>query len=268
MIKNFLTSIYASAIVGCALIFGQGCGAAPEQDEASDIGQAEEPIVIGTGGYGVSTSSLQGRCAQPGVSGQVCFSWAPVGVTNYCFSGFNAADQANITSGIEAVDGQTGLAFNNVGTFPCDMSIQQGAVANGTTNCGGSRCIEGLVKISFTGTHTALTSPAGAGHVNGTWTSYNKTVSVVDIAQNALLETPGLHTAEMFRFGQHIAALHMGLGSQDSTATRSFGTDRATFTLGASWTNAGLSAGEVCRVNGMSLGVPTQITAPFGCATN
>lgn len=261
------------------IAFALGCGGQASDSDtsvdfdqvvapATDIGQAEEPIVIGTGGYGVSTSSLQGRCDAPGVSGQVCLSWAPVGVTNYCFSGFSDADRLDITQGIEFVDSQVGIVMNNVGTFPCDMSIQQGAVANGATNCGGSRCIEALVKISFTGTHTNLTSPAGTGHVNGTWTSYNKTVSVVDIAQNALLETVGLHTAEMVRFGQHIAALHMGLGSQNSTATRNLATDRATFTLGASWFNFGLSNGEICRINGMSLGVPTQITAPFGCAAN
>lgn len=68
MIKNFLTSIYASAIVGCALIFGQGCGSAGGKVvDDPDLGPTleGEPVDIG-----VSTQSLTSSFTIPVVSGK------------------------------------------------------------------------------------------------------------------------------------------------------------------------------------------------------
>lgn len=256
--KKFILGLIALFAFACGSYNDGVIGDGTADDDSSEIelGQSEQAINVGNGGYGFTNATAQLRCAQPGVSGQVCFSALVATKTvGYCFSGFTTAQQNRIKAGFTAVDGQTNWTFLNVG-FPCDISIQNGTVGGGTTN------IENFAKMTPTGTLGALTSPAGASHINGSWTSFNKLSVVVD--QLKLDGFGGTLPTTYSRYvGGAIAARYMGLGSQSLSDSASL----ASFTHRSMPANTGslLTSGEVCRVNGLSGGTFGQISNTFGC---
>lgn len=276
MIKNIFASVYAAAVLSSALIFGSGCGAADDFDAADDaaddsaeLGTVEEAVTIGNGGDGFANTTTQLRCAQPGLSGQQCFIPAANNKTtvSYCFAGFSAAEMAAggavdfMSQGIEQIDAQLGTWKLFPTQFPCDITIQKGAIATGT-----SPVLENYVKMTATGTFTPLTSGAGASHVNGTWMSFTKLSVVVDLAKQTAQGLPG--SQNWFYFGGAIAARYVGLGAQNDTANggQSLATRRALEQTNVLLFNTGLSAGEVCRAENTTNALPGQIQANVGCA--
>jgi hypothetical protein len=252
-----LVALFALACGGAPEDQGVDDNAAPDADNVTEIGQTTEAISIGNGGYGFTNATAQLRCAQPGVSGQVCFAAQVATKTvGYCFSGFpTTADEDEIAKGFVTVDGQTNWTFLHVG-FPCDISIQNGSVAGGISS------IEQFAKMTPTGTLAPLTSPPGVAHVNGTWTSFTKLSVVVD--QQKLDGFAGAsRTAKQRYVGGATAIRYIGLGSQSLTDAASL----ASFSRRTMPVNIGsqLTAGEVCRANNATLGNFNQINAVVQC---
>lgn len=230
-------------------------------DDEVELGQTEQAVSIGNGGYGFTNATSQLRCAQPGVSGQVCFANAGTKKSNvtYCFSGFPQVDIDKLKGGFQVIDNAVNWSFTLSSTFPCDISIQNGTVSGSNTR------IEQFMKAIPTGTLTSLTSPAGAAHVNGSWTSFTKLSVVVDKAKLDGFAGQAYQN-NWLQVGGAIPARFIGLGSQSNTssAAKISMTRRAMngTLLGA------LSPGEICRANNTTAGNTSQINAVVQCAVD
>lgn len=269
MITQYIRSIASGALVGVGIALvslAYGCGAAQDGDDTADsteLGQDQEAIKVGTGGYGFTNAATQLRCATPGLQGQVCWAnGAQLSSFSYCFApGFTAQEQDFLSQGIEQVDSQVNQDFFPTSSFPCTISIQRGAVAGGN-----QPFVQNYVKVMPGGDIGTLTSPAGATHVNGSWTRFSSISVVVDGAK-LQANIPTLITQNMFAFGGHIAAKQLGLGTQTDTANNgtSYATRRAVMTPADFFVNAGLAPGEICRANSIVLGNLNQITTNINC---
>jgi hypothetical protein len=263
---------------GIAALILAACGAGYENQDDNgidlegdevELGSVEQAVNIGTGGDGFANTSGQLRCAQPGGTGQACFIPAAANKTtvSYCFAGFSAAENAPqgivdfISQGIEQVDGQLGTWKLFPTQFPCDITIQKGALSGSTP------IITNFVKMTPGGTLTALTSPAGIAHVNGSWTSFTKLSVVVDSDKMVAQGLPG--SQNWFYFGGAIAARYVGLGIQtDQSVGQNYATRKALITVGGPFMfNAGVSPGEVCRADNTTNLNPGTVNAVVGCAT-
>lgn len=267
------------ALLGFGYAFA--CGSAPEATNATEypgivngntleendaeIGQTEEAINIGNGGYGFSNATAQLRCAQPGVLGQNCFASAvPNNKTiGYCFQGFDNTQKGRIDLGVQQVSGQTNWTFNTT-SFPCPLVFSNSPDQSGST----SGNIENFMTATPGGLVTNLTSPAGVSHVNGTWRSFTAMNVALKLAKLSIVASPAQQAEDIQHMGAHAAALFIGLGAQqDGTLQAISSPTRRAIDVGSSGFGlpSTLTPGEVCRANNISAGTPTQISALFGC---
>lgn len=252
------------------------CGAAEEQDtpdldtagDEIELGTAEQAINIGTGGHGFSTASSRMACGQPGPSGQACFIPGVVSVNvKYCFnnpagSPFTATEMTDIKFGINMVNSD--LSAWNYTEVPftdpnCVLIFAVGGLGSGTSNIDNY-----MAFLPLSSGQVSLTSPAGTGHVNGSWTSFLKAQVTVDTAKIAGL---GASMAPLVRghLGAHSAAHYVGLGAQTS-GSYGVSPSRRNVNLAGYLIN-GLTAGEKCRANSLNSVNPTQVYAATTCGT-
>ena len=250
------------------MLIALGCGSDDIGDDV-ELGQAQEAIIVGNGGYGFANSAAQLRCAQPGVSGQVCFASAVKVNATYCFTGtpaFTNTDKAVIDQQVQLVNSQTGGNWHlALGTFPCDIVFQQSTDQSGSTSAN----IENFMTAT-PGTLTSLTSPAGTSHINGTWTSFSKLTVTLKLAKLAIVAAPGQAQNVLKHMAGHAAALYMGEGTQEQAAGAGPGIQSWTRrvvdlnnTIGIPFS---LTPGEKCRAQFQGVGTPNQISAIFGCS--
>lgn len=257
MIKKILALF---ALIGLA-----ACGGAPEDDSA-DLGQTEEAINIGNGGYGLANTTAHLACAEPGLAGQNCFIPSLLTVdVGYCFdSGFTATEKQQISNGVENVD--SGTAWNFIPTTqPCALTFLGNAALPGAGSV-----IEDYMAFAPSGTLTSLTSPPGASHVNGTWTSFTKAIVTVDNAQVNAITDPTVRPFTRGQIGGHAALLMIGQGTTagDGPVINGFpGQSYSRHTVNRVDANQPftLSPGEVCRVNGYGGGPLNQVSNTFAC---
>jgi hypothetical protein len=126
--------------------------------------------------------------------------------------------------------------------------------------------VDDFVSYAPAGTITALTSPAGTGHLNGSWASFSAGTVVVDMdklfAQGAF-ERPNL----VKHAGGWVALLSIAGGTTTNPAG-AYAHSPSLRNMSSVLTNAvtGLTSGEVCRANHYNLGAPlNQITSAFTC---
>jgi hypothetical protein len=244
-----------------AVALAFGCGASQDAAEldGEDFGQEEQAIIIGTNGHGFSTADSHLACAQPGVSGQDCRipQLPPSLQISYCFTGFTAADKADLKNAIVSLDSQVSSSYQfvEVTGSVCTLSFLAGVTgAAGTTN------IESFVKFTPTGTVTTLSSPSGAGHVNGTWKSFTLGNVGVDTAKLTATYSATDRSWALFHIAMSAGSLMLGEGR--STAASS-PTRRAMAPVATLFS---LTPGEVCRINVLNGNVsPTTVSALSSC---
>lgn len=234
-------------------------------ENAAVFGQTQEAINIGNGGYGFTNAASQLRCAQPGLSGQVCFSSAAKKTATYCFTGSPAmtnTDKAVVDQVLQGLNVQTNFHFN-MSSFPCDIVFQQSADQSGKTTAN----VENFMTASPSGTVQSLTSPAGTGHVNGSWKSFNGLSVVLKLTKLSIVAAPPRAQEILRHMAGHAGALYMGNGTQESSTSQGINspTRRVVDLDGTIGTPGVLTAGEVCRANNLAVGTPTQITQTASC---
>lgn len=261
--NKFVLVLAALAAFACGSENTVVNGNTPEEQASEDIGQTEEAINIGNGGYGFTNATSQLRCAQPGVNGQVCFASAVKKTAAYCFTGspsLTNTEKAVIDQSMQLMNAQTTNWHLALGAFPCDIVFQKSTSQAGSTSAN----IENFMTATPGGTLTPLTSPAGTSHVNGTWKSFTSLSVVLFLDKLSIVAAPAPAQQVLRHMSKHAAALYMGLGTQqDPSGTVSPTRRLVDFnnTVGPS----DLTAGEKCRANNESVGTPTQISAVFGC---
>lgn len=96
--KSVVFGFYVGALAG-AVSLATGCGGAPEQDEASDIGKVQQPVFAPrTANYVLGATNTQSalRCTTTS-TGQICN--VPMTKTfTYCENGLNAEELQQLTS--------------------------------------------------------------------------------------------------------------------------------------------------------------------------
>lgn len=257
-------------------LFAFACGGQPDYIESQDdntdsvadgsdaeIGQTEEAISIGNGGYGFTNATAQLRCAQPGVSGQNCFASAVASKSvGYCFQGFSNTEKARLDQGIQLLNTQTNWNFVMLASAPCPIVFSRSSSQAGST----SGNIENFLHVAPTGTLTTLTSPAGASHVEGTWRSFTSLSAVIDVDKLAIVASPFVQTAILQQMAMHTGALFMGLGvQQESGSPGIVSPTRRLLNFNSNGIPNTLTPGEKCRGNNETQGTANQISALFGC---
>lgn len=243
-------------------------GTADEDSEEVDLGQTKEAIQVANGGYGFTNAASQLRCAQPGVSGQVCFASAVKVNATYCFTGSPAltnTDKAVIDQQMQLVTSQTGGNWHlAMGSFPCDIVFQQSTDQSGSTSAN----IENFMTATPS-TLVSLTSPAGSGHINGTWTSFSKLTVTLKLVKLSIVAAPPQAQSVLKHMAGHAAALYMALGTQQQAAADGPGIQSWTRrvvdlnnTIGIPFS---LTPGEKCRAQFQGLGTPTTLVNTFSC---
>lgn len=257
------------------------CGAAEDQDApdldtagdeidvgttGSDIGTAEEAISIGTGGNGFEVAARGLACAQPGIAGQNCFmSAVQSGTVNYCFNSaspvLTAAAKTGIREGIAAVDPAAhNWTFHEVASgSTCKLEFR-GTLSDPTGPTLASN-IDDFATWSPSG-NTFLTSPAGTGHVNGTWFGFTSLIVRYNTAK-ALAQGLGLDRIYGRHLGGNAAGRFMGLGSRDS-GNYSFTYMRRFVSVATDFTTV-LTTGDRCRVDSLNTTSATTISAVTSC---
>ena len=270
MQSNFITRSVCALVALLAFACGGEPDAVEQQDDSTELGQVEEAIIVGNGGYGFANSTAQLRCAQPGVSGQVCFASAVKVNATYCFTGtpaFTNTDKAVIDQQMQLVTSQTGGNWHlTQGTFPCDIVFQNDTNQAGST----SALIDNFMTASPSGTRTPLTSPAGTSHINGSWTSFDGLTVRMKLSKLSIVASPAQVQNILKHMAGHAAALYMGLGTQEQAAGAGPGIQSWTRrvvdlnnTIGIPFS---LTPGEKCRSQFQGVGTPNQISAIFGCS--
>lgn len=241
------------------------CGAAEEQDtpdldtagDEIELGTAEQALKVGTGS-GFSSASSHLACTFPGGSGQDCRINVPNTLTiGYCFSGLSTTEKNELKVGINIVDAGSNWTFTET-SAPCPLFIQKGAVSGSTTR------IDHYVSFSPGGTITNLTSPAGAGHLNGTWKAFTSGSAVVD-ADKAFNQGAANRPDYMAHMGGRVAQLHLGQGSVDNDTAYAHSPTRRNM-LSAFTPITGLTSGDTCRLNAINNAAPAnQVSALTTC---
>ena len=264
----------ASILFACGGAPDVANGNTPEEqlqediDNAAVFGQTEEAINVGNGGYGFTNASSQLRCAQPGLSGQVCFASAVKVNATYCFTGspsFTNTEKTLIDQGMQLVNGQSGGNWHfAMSSFPCDIVFQSSTNQSGSTSAN----IENFMTATPGGTLTALTSPAGTSHINGSWTSFNALSVVIKTTKLQIVTTGAPYNTIIKQMGSHAGLLYGGLGVQQDTSSTGLGSPSRRLldfngTVGVPPTT--LTPGETCRLRFQGVGTPNQISAIFGC---
>ena len=250
MNKAIWTALLAGAVA---------CGASDEQQYAEiELGTAEQDLSVGTGS-GFSTATSRAACTFPGPSGQDCRVYVPNTLTvGYCFSGLSTTEKNELKAGIAIVDGATSFTFAET-SFPCTLSMQKGAVSGSTSN------IDGFLNFGPTGTLTNLTSPAGSGHLNGTWKAFTSGTVVVDATKafnQGAFERPNL----MKHMGGAAALRMLGQGSQTLDTTYANSPGRRHWLSVLTNPVTGVTSGEACRMNAINNSAPAnQISANTTC---
>ena len=245
------------------------CGSFADDDSGEvDLGQTEEAINVGNGGYGFTNAASQLRCAQPGLSGQVCFASAVKVNATYCFTGstaFTNTEKTLIDQGMQLVNSQSGGNWHfAMSSFPCDIVFQRSTDQSGSTSAN----IENFMTATPGGTKTALTSPAGTSHINGSWTSFNALSVVIKNNKLSIVSSGAPYNAIIKHMGAHAGLLYGGLGTQQDSSSTGLGSPSRrvldfTGTVGVPPTV--LTPGETCRLQFQGVGTPNQISAIFGC---
>ncbi len=258
MIRNIL--------IGAACFFSAGglaCGAVDDDsieptDDSGELGELEQEISIGNGGYGFSTAASRPACAQPGGTGQICVIPGPVSKNvKYCIAGggsfpISGTNATRLREGVQLVDADlSAWTFTEVAITDttCHLQFVGGPVSGTGPN------ISDIMGVQTFG-EVALTSPAGASHVNGTWFSFTDIKVTVDTPQ---IGSGGDVSYRLV--GGNGAAKFTGLGTQAGAAYTSSPTRKV---VGIALTGH-LTAGEKCRANNHNPTSPTTISAVVGC---
>lgn len=251
-------------------MFAFACGAVDDDsgeptDDSGELGQVEEAILTGNGGYGFANTTAKLACAQPGPSGQDCLvSRLTSGVVKYCIddsgAGFSSAVRQGIRDGVTLTDANsTNWVFNEVAFT--DGTCQLKFVNSGTSGDSGVGNIDDFTAlIPFSGS-APLTSPPGAGHVNGTWRSF-KELEVRYNANKASLQGPLVDQIYAKHVGGNGSGHLMGLGTR---TTGDYNSSQMRRFVSVTTGIAGLTIGDRCRVNALNTTSPTTISANTGC---
>lgn len=270
MIKNIFASAYAAVVVASALIFGSGCGGAPEDFEGGtndgEIGTAEEPLSVNSSKYGISTASSHITCRSDGSTGQDCL--VPTSKTiQYCLSNaggtWSDAELNNVRPVItnpnfvlqsftfqEVNVGQQTNCKNNGAA----LKIQKGTCSGGSTagNVEAFVCYAPAIVAGAAGQLTESLPGQWRKMLGGT-----VTVDTADIAARTAAHADG--NCVQGHGLRHSLAASAGIG-QDTTQADTFGTLVTSRQIEPTFFDGGPLVGKSC--------VHTSFTSQEQCFAN
>lgn len=256
ILRTLILGFYVGALSGVASLV-TGCGAAPEQDEASDIGQAEQGISIPHGHAGLADSTLNQQCLNDG-STNCLVPNNPTKTIGVCFGpGLTSAQMSNINVGVGNVR-STIMSTTEGWTFPVNPATCQVTFLGGTVSGGSTGNVDKYTKNVFVN----KVSLAHDVHAPvGTWLSFDGIQVTIDTAKAT---TDGYTSGFYGAFGEHGVFLGMGLGLTTDAAHNGSPSRRVICPNGiVNCPSLGFSGttGEFCMAgayNGTTAGIITQ----------